>query len=98
MILQNGFGQALAFWLAKGSKANDNDNKAKSDDKHIELFDMVKEWLSQTDKECFGDCRHRSDYLRKISEMEQGDYLRSQNEILALLEWIKRYASADLFS
>lgn len=86
MILQNGFGQSLAFWLAKGK------------DKHIELFGMVTEWLKKNDKKYFGACNLPKDYLQKISEMEQADYLRNQNETLALLEWVKRYANADLFS
>jgi len=34
MILQNGFGHAIAFWLSKGT------------DKHIAIFDMIKNWLS----------------------------------------------------
>ena len=42
MILQNGFGQALAFWLSKGT---DKDLKIKEEDKHIVLFDMIWEWL-----------------------------------------------------
>jgi CRISPR-associated protein Cmr5 len=86
MILQNGFGQSLAFWLAKGK------------DKHIELFGMVTDWLKKNDEKCFGGCNHPKDYLQKISEMEQADYLRNQSESLALLEWVKRYANADLFS
>ena len=33
MILQNRFGQTLAFWLSKGAE------------KHIALFDMIWQWL-----------------------------------------------------
>jgi CRISPR-associated protein Cmr5 len=95
MILQNGFGQSLAFWLAKGT---DKELEAKLKDKHIELFDMVTEWLKKNDEESLGGCKKRKDYLQKISEMEQADYLRNQSESLALLEWVKRYANADLFS
>jgi CRISPR-associated protein Cmr5 len=28
--------------------------------------------------------------------MEQREYLKNQNETLALLEWVKRFANADL--
>jgi CRISPR/Cas system CMR-associated protein Cmr5 small subunit len=33
-----------------------------------------------------------------ISEMSQSEYLHMQEETLALLEWVKRYANADLLS
>ena len=97
MILQNGFGQALAFWL---SKATDKDLKIKPNDKHFLLFKMVMDWL-QYEK---GDVKNRfikktgspTEFLEEISKMGQGDYLAAQKEALALLEWVKRFANADL--
>ena len=84
MILQNGFGQTLAFWLAKGKP------------EHITLFDIVTRWFKQTDMKSFGECKQPRDYIQKLSTMEQREYLNSQNEALALLEWVKRFANADL--
>ena len=87
MILQNGFGQTLAFWLAK-SKSEKSE--------HMALFDISTRWLKQTDMKHFGDCRQPKDYIQKLSTMEQREYLNNQNETLALLEWVKRFANADL--
>ncbi len=84
MILQNGFGQTLAFWLAKGKP------------QHLTLFDILMQWLRKTDNDHFGDCRVPKDYILKLSKMEQSQYLAFQRETLALLEWVKRFANADL--
>lgn len=95
MILQNGFGQALAFWLAKGTK----DGRRKETDKHIELFDMVKNWLSLKTKDfnnTFAKEKDRTKLMQELLAMDQRQYLTAQNETLALLEWIKRFANADL--
>jgi CRISPR-associated protein Cmr5 len=90
MILQNGFGQALAFWLSKGT------------DKHIVLFDMIWKWLPYEKddvKNEFVDkdkAKTRTDLIRQLSSMDQNKFLAAQKETLALLEWVKRYANADL--
>lgn len=88
MILQNGFGQALAFWLSKGT------------DKHIKLFDIVMEWLSYDNgkdvKNPFASKKERREFIKELSEMDQKHYLTAQKETLALLEWVKRYANAGL--
>lgn len=87
-ILQNGFGHALAFWLSKKG------------DKHLNLFDMVMEWLSYDNGEnirnTFASKKERSGFMKELSEMEQSQYLTAQKESLALLEWVKRFANADL--
>jgi len=88
MILQNGFGQALAFWLSKKT------------DKHLNLFDIVMKWLSYDNgkdvKNAFASKNERKEFIKELSEMKQSKYLTAQKETLALLEWVKRYASADL--
>ncbi len=88
IILQNGFGQALAFWLSKGK------------DKHIAIFDMIKDWLSYEKgdvKNSFVKKTEKSaDFIRELSCMDQNKYLTAQKETLALLEWVKRYANAEL--
>ena len=88
IILQNGFGQALAFWISKGS------------DKHIVIFNMIKDWLSYEK----GDVKNSfvkktensADFIKELSCMDQNKYLTAQKETLALLEWVKRYANAEL--
>ena len=99
MILQNGFGQALAFWLSKGT---DKDLKIKEEDKHIVLFDMIWKWLPHEKddvKNRFVEkdkAKTRTDLIRQLSSMDQIKYLTAQKETLALLEWVKRYANAEL--
>mgnify|MGYP001119098599 CR=1 FL=1 len=84
MILKNGFGQTLAFWLAK-SKMEQG--------KHLELFNIVKDWL--TDKKFVHiDGHDEKAFVMSISKMSQEKYLMAQNETIALLEWVKRYANA----
>ncbi|MBW2096693.1 MAG: type III-B CRISPR module-associated protein Cmr5 [Deltaproteobacteria bacterium] len=92
MILQNGFGQALAFWVAKA--------KGKEKGEHMEMFNIVKEWLSYDN----GDVHNRyviktdspADFFSAVSKMTQSQYLTAQKETLALIEWVKRFANADL--
>jgi len=99
MILQNGFGQALAFWLAKGT---DKNLKIKEEDKHVVLFDMIWQWLSYEKNDVKNEfvekdkAKTRTDFIRQLSGMDQNKYLAAQKESLALLEWVKRYANAEL--
>jgi CRISPR-associated protein Cmr5 len=88
MILQNGYGQALAFWLSKKTA------------KHFNLFDIVMNWLSYDNgkdvKNAFASEKERKEFIKELSEMDQSKYLAAQKESLALLEWVKRFANADL--
>ena len=88
MILQNGFGQTLAFWISKKK------------DEHLLMFNIVKEWLSYEYNDVHNHfvkktASHR-EFLEVISGMEQSEYLKAQKESIALLEWVKRFANADL--
>lgn len=82
MILQNGFGQTLAFLQAKGQG------------KHLAAFQIMAGWL--VERGCLTFDRPAA-ILRQISAMEQQSYLYAQKETLAMLEWLKRYANAALF-
>jgi CRISPR-associated protein Cmr5 len=83
MILQNGFGQTLAFLLAKGK------------DKHQAAFEIIALWLVNRKLICHSN--QQVDILHQISKMNQAQYLQAQRETLAMLEWLKRYANAALF-
>ncbi len=83
MILQNGFGQTLAFLQAKGK------------DKHVAAFQIIAGWL--IDRTLLTDDDRPAGILKQISELEQTKYLHAQKETLAMLEWLKRYANASLF-
>jgi CRISPR type III-B/RAMP module-associated protein Cmr5 len=55
MILQNGFGQATAFWISK----------SKGKDEHMAMFNIVKEWLCQNN---FASGQNKTDFIRNISQ------------------------------
>lgn len=100
-ILQNGFGQTLAFWLSKGAKKNKNsgDKEFNTKDKHIVLFDIVFNWLKCKDKDINNEfipqtLQDREKLIEYLNKIEQKEYLSIQKEVLALLEWVKRYAQA----
>lgn len=82
MILQNGFGQTLAFLQAKGQ------------DKHIAAFQIIAGWLVERN---LLEADIPVGILTKISKMPQTQYLQAQRETLSMLEWLKRYANAALF-
>ena len=87
MILQNGFGQVLAFLLAKQS--------SKDAARHLQAFDVMTSWL----RECKLLSKTKPhEIMQEISTMSQAKYLRAQEEALAILEWVKRYANANLFT
>ena len=81
MILMNGFGQTLAFMVAKG------------DDKYLLVFDMLQAWLEKLS--WMKKANNRRDFLVAIANMEQGHYLMTQKEALSFLEWVKRYAAME---
>ncbi len=88
MILQNGFGQALAFWISKGRN------------EHKVMLNIVKEWLSYSENDVQNNFVPRTEsyqeFFQAVSTMTQSNYLTVQKETLALLEWIKRFANAGL--
>ena len=87
LILQNGFGQALAFLKAK----------ANGQDKHQYSFSIIVNWLVNRNILTPED-NNDVGYLEQISTMDQQEYLQAQKETLAMLEWLKRYANAELFT
>lgn len=93
MILQNGFGHTLAFLLSKGT--DDKSRNFKENDRHIQAFDIIVKWLKESRILSATD---RDEAIRALSgQLSQADYLRAQQEALAVLEWVKRYANAGLF-
>ncbi len=81
MILQNGFGHSLAFWLSK-DKPQFNF-----------LLDLIREWLKKNNLLKQNIIDHKAAIL-SLSSMEQKDYLKCQKETILLLEWVKRYVVA----
>lgn len=87
MILSNGLGQSLAFLKAKGKG------------EHNFVFNVIKEYLCKNYEVVFGkpvqdNFQDDFDFLKKFTEISQGDYIKMQDETLRMLEWLKRYARA----
>lgn len=84
LIRINGLGQALAFFRMK------SDSKA-----HQTIYNMVGAWL------CDADSKGRifsqgPDVLAAITQSDVAQYMAAQNEALALLQWLKKFAVAFL--
>ncbi|HOM11200.1 MAG: type III-B CRISPR module-associated protein Cmr5 [Spirochaetes bacterium] len=84
MILRNGLGQTMAFWMQK--------SEGRDDEKHGALLRIVRVWLNE--KQIIQSTDNIS-FIRALSEVPQETYLAAQKETLALLEWVKRYASSN---
>lgn len=84
LIRMNGLGQALAFFRMKSeSKAHDT------------IYRMVGNWLCDTDSKgrIFSES---ADVLSAITQSDMAHYMAAQNEALALLQWLKKFAVALL--
>ena len=91
MVLQNGFGQTLAFLLNKGTDKKGRLDKQKE---HTQAFRIITAWLDK--RGLLTDTRPEK-VMQQLSEMSQPDYLQAQEEALAFWEWVKRYANAGIF-
>lgn len=80
MILANGIAQTMAFLLSKKK------------DQHLKTFAVIRTWLEQE----IPALKQNADlnFLKKFAELDQREYLKAQQEALALLQWLKRYVRA----
>lgn len=83
LILNNGLGQTLAFFKAKG--------KNNPSDEHEVLFKHISEWLKKQLKISNVDAL---EWI--VSDATSQQYRLATMEALALLQWIKRFAEAVL--
>lgn len=81
MILTNGLGPALAFWLAKGK------------DEHTRLTNALAAWLLRTGEDADTGKKGR-DLMKELTEADANAYRRHTAEALAYLNWLKRFADA----
>lgn len=84
LIRMNGLGQALAFFRMKGEGTA-----------HDAIYRMVSTWL------CDASSKGRifsedADVLTSITQSDMAHYMAAQNEALALLQWLKKFAVALL--
>ncbi|MDT8380197.1 MAG: type III-B CRISPR module-associated protein Cmr5 [Desulfotignum sp.] len=85
MILQNGLGQTMAFLLAKCPGEQHSGNK------HYFTFNAIAQWIRQINKKISTE---PMDFFNSVSNLDQQDYLKLQDEALKMLQWLKRYAKA----
>ena len=87
MILSNGLGQTMAYLMAK---------KDKEDRK--ETFYIINKYLCATRENIFGKYNRSPEgafnCLMKFTEINQKEYVEIQEDVLRMLEWLKRYARA----
>ncbi len=84
LIHMNGLGQALAFYRMKGR-----------DSSHEMIYQLLGKWLCQEPAgRVFDSSEH--DLLKAITSGDMFRYMAAQNEALALLEWLKKFATALL--
>ena len=81
-ILTNGLGQTLAFLKAKG--------KGEPGNEHEILYQHIEEWLQRQ----LGINNNLLDWLVNTATSQQ--YRLATMEALALLQWLKRFAEAEL--
>lgn len=84
LIRMNGLGQALAFFRMKGEGTA-----------HDTIYRMVGAWLCDASSKgrIFSES---TDALSAITQSDMAHYMAAQNEALALLQWLKKFAVALL--
>ena len=90
LIRMNGLGQALAFFLTKKKKKPEDKDTA-----HETIYYMVSAWLCDASSKgrIFSES---ADVLTSITQSDMAHYMAAQNEALALLQWLKKFAVALL--
>jgi len=88
MILQNGLGQSLAFIKAK--EQSEKSKQGGNPERYTKMYDTINRWLKTVGY-------INNEVLTEIQKMSAQEYMKIQNETLKFLEWIKRYATAEIF-
>jgi len=90
-IQSNGLGQTLAFFRARGfekSKPKSNGQNA-----HYQLLEHISEWLRKQ----LGPDQKEKNLVKWIStDANTNQYRRATAEAIAFLNWLKRFAEAEL--
>jgi len=90
IILQNGLGQALAFWASKMKPDKLNNEKY--------ILNVIKSWFASSENplKFIESTTDEKSFITSLLDKDQTKYLEIQKETLAMLEWFKRYANAFL--
>ena len=88
-IIMNGLGQSIAMEIAasrSGEKNRSTDNKT-----HEKLVNVITTWLKDE-----GLVPKGEKLIDWIIKSDQRSYLRAQEEIMAMLNWLKKFCQANL--
>ncbi len=85
LIRMNGLGQAMAFYRMQGVGST-----------HELIYRIVGEWLCNSTSKGRVFLEGDGDALVAITRSDIHAYMAAQNEALALLEWLKKFALALL--
>jgi CRISPR-associated protein Cmr5 len=97
-IVMNGFGQAVATWMAATKEGREGTPAA-----YKATLDHLEDWLCN--KAPHSPYRVPNDrppskpglvLMRELCGKDQNDYLAAQTEALLYLEWLKKFANALL--
>ncbi len=83
LILTNGLGNTLAFYRSKMKKGER--------DAYAELYSHIEEWLKKQEY-----CDENQDLLEWISNTDSLLVFQATQEVLALLNWMTKFAKAEL--
>ena len=89
LIKTNGLGAAVAFAFAKGNKGGNPDAK---NNPWALLYSQLEEWLKKDENQLL---KFDSNKLaKKLTETDSAEYRAVTIEVLAFLNWLKRFADA----
>ena len=97
-ILQNGLGQAMATLLA-ASKGDPERKEGKIESAHRLLFNHVQSWLCRNDELAPYATENEPGsesfvLMDSITQNSEEAYIHAQEEALAYLDWLKKFAVA----
>lgn len=88
-ILNNGLGQALAFLLSKANK----EKAAKR------FYDQLQSWICGVEDDSYPMriyIDNSPNLIQQLMANGRREYVLAQTEVLALLDWMKKFADAYL--
>ena len=92
-VLLNGFGQTLAYLLAKSADKEGEAKTKRKERDYQDAFRLITGWLRRQN---LLTQENEGEILHELAALDQPRYLQAQEEALALLEWAKRFAAAGL--
>ena len=92
LILTNGLGQTLAFVRSKGIKEEKDKNKPEKV-AYTEIYKNLSVWLIEKRKVYESG---QDELIKRVINEGSAKYRQATLEALAFLNWIKRFAEAEL--